>query len=237
MPKLLPVVKIEAFEGPFDLVLELVRAGKMSLDTISLGSLTQSFLEQWQKQPTSPELQSNFVSVASMLVLMKIQRLLPKLEREEEIEIEDLEKRLEIYAVFRREALRLRHEWNRHRMVGRGEDPALQRKPAAATAASIPYSAAELAQLCRALFEALPRPRMPMVLTPLRRYTLQQAWVELTKRLRGRKRVILQQVIEEQGRHSMASIFLSALEMARRQEVQLHQEKEFDHIILENSRI
>jgi segregation and condensation protein A len=89
------------FEGPFDLLLELVAKRKLFVSDVSLAEVTDDFIRYIDEHEEFPISESaEFIVVASTLMLIKSRSLLPMLEltEEEEESIEDLEMRLKIYA-------------------------------------------------------------------------------------------------------------------------------------------
>lgn len=97
-------VKTLAFEGPLELLLNLVESRKLFINEISLASVTDDFLKYSRALPKNDlsELTS-FLSVASTLILVKSRSLLPGfvVTKEEEKDIADLESRLSLYAMMR----------------------------------------------------------------------------------------------------------------------------------------
>lgn len=97
-------VKIEQFEGPLDLLLNLIEEEKIDITRISLAKVTDQYLE-YIKSYESISLYnlSSFLSIAAKLILIKSQALLPllQLDEEEEEEIKDLEKQLEALKVIK----------------------------------------------------------------------------------------------------------------------------------------
>jgi segregation and condensation protein A len=94
-------VKTNVFEGPFDLLLELVAKRKLFVSDVSLAEVTDDFIRYIDEHEEFPISESaEFIVVASTLMLIKSRSLLPMLEltEEEEESIEDLEMRLKIYA-------------------------------------------------------------------------------------------------------------------------------------------
>lgn len=94
-------VKLEQFNGPMHKLLELIEAKEMDVTQVSLARVTGDFIayvEQMQGEVSSIIL-SEFVAVASRLLLIKSKILIPNLEfsEEEEADIADLERRLKIY--------------------------------------------------------------------------------------------------------------------------------------------
>lgn len=94
-------VKTEVFEGPLDLLLDLVTKRKLFVNDVSLAEVTDDFIKYLDEHEEFPIGESaEFIVVASTLMLIKSRSLLPmlKLTDEEEESIHDLEDRLTLYA-------------------------------------------------------------------------------------------------------------------------------------------
>jgi segregation and condensation protein A len=78
-------IKLEKFEGPLDLLLQLVELEKLSITDVSLSKITEQFLKYIEKleKDSSDEL-SDFLVIATKLVYMKSRILLPYLQPEED---------------------------------------------------------------------------------------------------------------------------------------------------------
>jgi segregation and condensation protein A len=97
-------IKTQAFEGPLDLLLDLVERRKFLINDISLASVTDEFMEKVARmQELSLPNTAQFISLAATLLLIKSKSLLPVLEltQEEEAGIDDLEIRLRRYQMYR----------------------------------------------------------------------------------------------------------------------------------------
>ena len=93
-------VKTEVFEGPLELLLQLVEKRKLFINDISLAQVADDYIQHvrgFEKFPLKDA--AGFVFVASVLVLIKSRSLLPKLDlsEEEEVSVEELQRRLEDY--------------------------------------------------------------------------------------------------------------------------------------------
>ena len=101
---------MEKFEGPLDLLLELIEKEELHITELSLAHVADQYLEHI-KNNSSIHLENlaEFLSVASKLILIKSRALLPILEftQEEEAEIKDLAKQLEEYKKFKEASLAL----------------------------------------------------------------------------------------------------------------------------------
>lgn len=92
-------VKTESFEGPLDLLLNLIEKRKFFINDISLAQIADDYIEYIKNIPNfSMKDSSDFVVIASALMLIKSRSLLPTLNLtlEEENSIDDLEERLKI---------------------------------------------------------------------------------------------------------------------------------------------
>ena len=101
-------IKTQTFEGPLDLLLNLIEERKFFVNEISLADVTNDYIEYIKSlgdQPKEKQIQdvSYFVLIASTLILIKSKSLLPNmsLTEEEEENIVDLETRLKLYQIIK----------------------------------------------------------------------------------------------------------------------------------------
>lgn len=117
-------VQTEQFSGPLEKLLELIEAKKLDITTISLAEVTNDFLSyietlrshiasSGEEDGLSPRVLSDFLVVASHLVLIKSKELLPDISftEDEQEEIVDLERRLKIYSELKPLFLLLKTSW------------------------------------------------------------------------------------------------------------------------------
>lgn len=100
-------VSIEKFEGPLDLLLQLIEKEKLKITEVSLTKITDQFLEHIEKiEEIEAENLADFLIMASQLILIKSRALLPDLEveDEEEVSAEELALRLKEYKKFKDQA-------------------------------------------------------------------------------------------------------------------------------------
>ena len=77
--------KIDRFEGPLDLLLALVEKNKINIDDIPISLLCSQYMEYIaQAQAMDIELSSEFIVMASELMLIKSKMLLPRNEETDE---------------------------------------------------------------------------------------------------------------------------------------------------------
>lgn len=97
-------VKLEQFEGPLDLLLELIQKEKLEITRISLAKVTDSYMGHLKENlDISSENLADFLVVAARLILIKSKALLPILDLtpDEEESIADFEARLALYKKFK----------------------------------------------------------------------------------------------------------------------------------------
>jgi segregation and condensation protein A len=71
--------KIEGFEGPLDLLLQLIARNKLNIYDIPLTELIDQYLEQIKLfEQEEMEISSEFLEMASRLIYIKTVSLLPK---------------------------------------------------------------------------------------------------------------------------------------------------------------
>jgi len=105
-------VKTPVFEGPLDLLLDLINKKKLFVNDVSLAQVTDDFIRYIEEHEEFPIRESaEFIVIASTLMLIKSRSLLPmiRLTDEEEESIHDLENRLAVYARVKELALGLKN--------------------------------------------------------------------------------------------------------------------------------
>lgn len=100
-------IKTDVFEGPMELLLELVEKRKLLINDISLAAVTDEYMQEVSvMQERSLPNTAAFVQLAATLLLIKSKSLLPvlTLTEEEESAIDDLEERLKQYQIYKQAA-------------------------------------------------------------------------------------------------------------------------------------
>jgi len=104
-------IRLEKFEGPLDLLLKLIEEQKLDIASVSIAKVADDYLEYIRgEENISLENLSEFVNVASKIILIKSKNILPSLEitPDEEREIEDLEEQLRLYKKFKDAGIKIR---------------------------------------------------------------------------------------------------------------------------------
>ncbi len=117
-------VKTGVFEGPLELLLDLVEKRKLFINEISLADIADDYIAEvraFEKMPVA--LVSNFLIVAATLVLIKSKSLLPTLSltEEETQDIDELKRRLSEYQKIRMLTPHIRRLFGAKVLFPRGE--------------------------------------------------------------------------------------------------------------------
>jgi segregation and condensation protein A len=224
-------VKLEVFEGPFDLLLTLIARRKLDVTEVDLGDITAEFLAHLGEglEELDLETATRFLVIAATLVELKAARLLPREEREE---LEDLLSdardllyaRLLEYRAYRDVARILAHRLIQHETVLPREvppEPWLQRLT---PEAPLPVDANGLAALAAAA--TAPTPEAAVDLSHIRKsyVTIREAAMEVLDRLGDEGSAArFRELTEGRARGDRVVFFLALLELFKLGHVDLDQ--------------
>lgn len=118
------LVRQPSYEGPLELLLDLIEKRKLLVNELTLAQVTDDFIQHVRGQVEFPmEEAANFIGMAATLLLIKSKSLIPELtlSEDEEEDVEDLKRRLLAYEQAREAARELSRIFGRRVMVSRGE--------------------------------------------------------------------------------------------------------------------
>lgn len=116
-------VKTEVFEGPLELLLDLIEKRKLFINEISLSQIADDYIARLKELEKLPvDFVSNFLIVASTLVLIKSKSILPTLSltQEETGDIQELEDRLREYQRTRELSVHVRQLFGARKVFPQG---------------------------------------------------------------------------------------------------------------------
>lgn len=112
------LIKIDNFEGPFDLLCYLIDKNKMDIFNIKLDEVIEQYIEYLQKmEELDLEIASEFLVMAATLIYIKSRKLIPMLEPEEdeeELTEEELARRILIYKIYKEFSVGLKERWEEY---------------------------------------------------------------------------------------------------------------------------
>lgn len=234
-------LRLDGYEGPLDLLLDLARAQKLDLAGISIVALVDQYLTVIDKaRGMRLELQAEWLVMAAWLAWLKSRLLLPKEEAGPEEDPEALASRL-TDRLAELEAMRAGAAWLGQRPQ-LGRDVFGRGAPENLTVEDRSGLRADLAALCQAYVagrrRALAlRPYRPK---PRRLWSVQDALARLSQVLGDLPSwAVLQRFLPEAGdldtverRAALASTLIASLEMARGGNLDLRQDRAFGPILL-----
>ncbi len=224
-------VRDKTFEGPLDLLLNLIEKEKLDICKISLAKITNSYLNEIQKIDTSNEKLADFLIVASKLLYLKSQAVLPLLSPKEEEEIDDLETQLKEYKKFKELSLKFSEIIDQNQ---RSFEPGVRNFQ---TDLFLPPVGIDLAYLMNVLNDVLKR--MPKKEKKEEKkmevkVTLEEKLEQLSAIIKKNKKFSFHQIIEKsKSRGEVIVTFLALLEMIKRKAVKVSQTKNFGDLTVQ----
>lgn len=117
-------IKTEVFEGPLEVLLNLIEKRKLLINDISLAKVTDDYISHVREIENMPIAKtSHFILIASTLLLIKSKSLLPTLtlSEEEQESIDDLERRLKLYKRFKDLSINIENMFGKNVMFRKKE--------------------------------------------------------------------------------------------------------------------
>lgn len=220
-----PILHLPTFDGPLDLLLQLVERRRLPITQLSLALVADQYLAQVRSgEGISPDALGLFLDVGARLALLKSRALLPAItppEPEPEIDAELLVRRLEEYHQIRQlaEALGL--------LEGRG--PSFARGVRSAEPVErldrplAPIDVAELARLLLAMETSLPGERStPLVMSGRLRVTVAERLATIRMLLTSSPSIEWDAIAGDDVSGIVATL-LAVLELIRRGEITVEQ--------------
>jgi segregation and condensation protein A len=109
-------IKTEKFEGPISTLYEMIEERKLSISEFSLVDITEDFINHVRAlDGLDKDETTHFISIASVLILLKSKTLIPELEltEEEDRDILILENQLAAFALLKERVKFLEKTWSK----------------------------------------------------------------------------------------------------------------------------
>ncbi len=231
-------IKTEQFEGPLDLLLNLIEKRKLHINDIALAKVTDDFIAHLQQHQEYPMEQSaHFILVASTLLLIKSKSLLPTLElsEEESQSIEDLERRLKEYQKIKALAMHVQKMF--------GMNPIFWKNPGKRDPVFAPDQSMTLNNLYEAMKTVLlhlPQKKEKLPEVVVRQVISLEDMIEkLTDRVSSGLRMTFKEFSSEHKAEKVNVIvsFLAMLELVKNGLLKVEQGGTFDEIHMETDQV
>jgi segregation and condensation protein A len=244
-------LRLDGYEGPLDLLLDLARAQKLDLAGISIVALVDQYLAVIDRARAERaggmrlELQADWLVMAAWLAWLKSRLLLPKEEAGQDEDPEALALRL-TDRLAELEAMRAGAAWmGRRDQLGR--DVFGRGAPESLTVEDRSGLRADLSALCQAYVAGRRRSLAlrPYRPKPRRLWSVQEAIARMTRVLGDLPSwAVLQRFLPEgaeldavERRAALASTLIASLEMARGGGLDLRQDRAFGPILLRRAEV
>lgn len=222
------VVKLKEFEGPLDLLLDLIEQEKLDITTVSLAKITDDFVAQVrQLQEVKVESLVDFLVIASQLLVIKSRALLPFAEatREEPATAEELAARLAELKKFRISAEKLEQ-------LLRSKKISAVREPLVAPVFYPPpgLKLSDLAEAFRAVIDSLPSAELLEEEVVNEVVTLEDKLARIQSNLKTVGKLSFGTMVDKATKTEIIVTFLAMLELMKQKLVSVDQDELFGEI-------
>ena len=235
-------IKIDNFEGPLDLLCYLIEKNKMQIENVKIADITDQYLEFLQiNQELNLEIASEFLIMASNLILIKSKRLLPKqAEDEAELTEEELLNRIIEYKKYKEISKVLRDNFDlyKNRLYKQPDNIELKSQKI-----EITYSKEVLIQVYKELLEKKQikinqnAKNIEKIAIP-ETVSVTSKVKEIFRELIKHSRFVFNKLftLNERSKMEVITAFSGLLELNRRNKVSVSQDELFGDIIVEKKK-
>ncbi len=224
---------LEQFQGPLDLLLQLIEGQKLDISQVSLAQVTDQYLSYLDKlQNIAAEDLADFLVIATKLLVIKSKLLLPQLADEEEDSAEELEAQLRLYRDYQEASQQIERMISEENFSFSREKVVFTLRPIFSPPASV------TAQMLQEIFSEVVRRVDYIVNLPQK---IMEKVVSLTEMVSGireklktmRKFSFRHLLAGAKSRGDIVVYFMALLELIKEGEVAVNQKSVFDEIEVE----
>ena len=205
------VLKLNNFEGPFDLLLNLIEKNKMKISDINISQLIDEYLEVLKvSKRENIEIKSDFIIIASELIEIKTLNLL-NLDKDKEKET-NLRRRLEEHKIFKEvipKVAKLEKEFNIS--YSRGESKRVIKKIAKDYDLTS-LTTDDIFEVYKKYFDTVDMSEM-MELNLMKQYDIKEGMDNILMKVYFKKWLIDDLFLEAENKLHLIYIFLAILEL------------------------
>ncbi len=226
-------LRLETFEGPLDVLLQLIERQRLDISNLSLIAVTDGFLAHIDGLDNpAPRLLAEFAAIAARLLVLKTRSLLPSPSPVEADEpLDDLAARLIEYQRVKRLAALMRENeesgWRSY------QSPV----PPPGRQVNVRLILPTISQLHRSFVQALARQPSPPEIAPIRPAisVADMARRIMSFALRPGQRFLFADIVPNQERHATIAAFVALLSLWARRELVVQQPAAFGSIEIRNA--
>jgi len=230
-------INIPLYEGPLDLLLDLIKKQEMNIHDIQIAKITSQYLDYLHKlEELNVDVSADFIYMAATLIYIKSKMLLPPdpLASPEELAADpraDLVQRLVEHEKYKNAAQLLYQKQQVEENVWSKPDKSLYKDEG--TEADLVVSLVDLVRVFQQVLER--RKEVARIELKHEQFTVAQMMAQLRAQILASddSGVNLIRFFEAcPSRHAMIVAFLAVLEMVKMQAIAMVQEKQFGEILL-----
>lgn len=223
-------INLEKFQGPLDLLLQLIEAEKLDITEISLAKVTEQFFQHLNslEEDRSEEL-ADFLVIATRLVYIKSRQLLPYLYPPED-DGPNLADQLKFYKKYADASKVLEKMWAEGKMAyGRIEPPRKMEGFLMPLNAGINDLYGSIKFLLKRLTPINPLPAVKIDKT----VSVQEKIRSIYNVLQKLKKLSFKHILNDsQSKTEVIVSFLALLELVKQEKVSIHQQNAFDDLLI-----
>jgi len=228
-------IKLDQFEGPLDLLLQLIEQQQLDIAQVSLAKVTDQYIAYLdQAENLKPEELADFLVVAAKLLLIKSHLLLPSLNNEIEKESSELEAQLKIYKEYLEASKKI------HKIILRKHFSFPRQKNVVFSTFIAPENVDQ--NILLNIFNKILKDLEPLVKIP--QETIRRV-ISLKEKIKELQEIIFQNsevkfnhlIKKSSSKIEIIISFLALLELAKQRVITVIQEESFEEIIISKNNI
>jgi len=229
-------IKSGEFEGPLELLLDLIEKRKFHINDLSLSQVADEFIEHTKSYENFPLADSaDFILIASTLLLIKSKSLLPTLEltQEEKGNIEDLERRLVLNKRFKELSIHISKLFGEEPLYFANESRLIYKvfHPTQEVTSN------NLLLSIRSVLSNIPKVEFIPKVIVQKIISLEETIASLTDRIQKSIRMSFKSFAGKEDKVTMIVSFLAMLELVKQGVVRVNQQAHFADIEIESESI
>ena len=230
-------ITIDNFTGPMDLLLHLVKESKMDIMNIKLEIIIDEYLEYIKKmKEMNLDIASSYLVMSTELLEIKSRMLLPKSEDEEEEEDpkERLINRLILYEQYKNQIDSFKElENKRGNYYTKIPSNLEEYKDDDNKVQLVDVTIDDLVDAFKKFLERVELEKPVNTKVTKKELSVEERIINIKDRLKNKKRIDFFELFEVKTKEYVVVTFLAILEMAKKGELRIIQEENFNNIVCE----
>ena len=230
-------VTIDAFEGPLDLLLHLIKKSNISITDINIVDITKQYLDYINcMEEMNLDIASEYLTMAAELIEMKSNILLPKLDVDEvEEERQDLINRLLDYEQYKKMIGYFKNlEIDRRDMFTRVPEDLKNYDCVSNVNLGSDVTVDDLVGALNKFLSKKEYEKPLNTKVTSREYSVSLRCEEIRNVLKKKKKVIFTELFDKYDKSFIVVTFLAILDLVRKSDIVVSQDRNFNQIYIED---